>query len=58
MMGLIIVVLLTVFGWFVGHEDARIEIKNACVAKYADMPYNKVEAYCKTLLKFEKDAKQ
>jgi hypothetical protein len=46
-----------VFGFFIGQSDANTYTHNKCVVKYSDMPYNKVEEHCKTILKFEKDAK-
>lgn len=54
---IILVVILIFGGFMVGATEERATIMERCVAKYADMPHNKVEDYCKTILKFEKDAK-
>ena len=54
---IILVVILIFGGFMVGATEERATIMERCVAKYADMPHNKVEDYCKTILKFEKDPK-
>ena len=54
----ILILLIGCIGFLVGWADTEENYKNKCVAKYADMPHNKVEDYCKTILKFEKDPKQ
>jgi hypothetical protein len=54
---IIAIVLISVCCFFVGSYDEADAIQRRCVAKYAEMPHNKVEGFCKTLLKFEKDPK-
>jgi hypothetical protein len=49
-------VLCAIF-FFVGVAESEAHYQANCVAKYAEMPHNKVEDFCKTILKFEKDAK-
>jgi len=50
---LVIAFSCTLFGYKTATED----IHDRCVAKYAEMPHNKVDEHCKTLLKFEKESK-
>ena len=50
-------VLIGFTGFTVGIVASADNYQEKCVAKYAEMPHNKVGDYCKTLLKFEKDAK-
>ena len=53
----ILILLIGCLGFLVGWADTEENYRHKCVAKYADMPHNKVEDYCKTILKFEKDPK-
>lgn len=61
MSGAFLVMMAIVGMLFVGEMDGQATTKmsyqNACIAKYADMPHNKVEDFCTTLLKFEKEPK-
>lgn len=57
MLELIFAMIMFVFGFFIGQSDANTYTHNKCVVKYSDMPHNKVEEHCNTILKFEKDAK-
>lgn len=56
-MGTIMLLLVGGLSFMVGTLDQQSVYQEKCVAKYADMPHNKVENYCKTLLKFEPDPK-
>ena len=57
MIELFFVVLVGFFGFTFGLISAEENYQEKCVAKYAYMPHSEVGTYCKTLLKFEKDAK-
>jgi hypothetical protein len=57
MIDLIFAVLLGVMGCVLGVISCSDHYEEKCIAKYADMPHSKVKDYCKTLLKFEKEAK-
>ena len=37
-----------------GVFDGKNVIHQKCVAKYSDMPHNKVKSHCKELLEFKK----
>jgi hypothetical protein len=54
---LIAVVFMMFLGFIAGIAETEHTYQEKCVAKYAEMPHNKVEDFCKTLLKFEKDPK-
>jgi hypothetical protein len=54
---IIVVVLLIFIGFLGGIVAAENDVQEKCVAKYASMPHNQVGDYCKTILKFEKEAK-
>ncbi len=57
MIDVLMVFVAIIVAFFVGSMEGtattKQEYQAACVAKYADMPHNKVEDFCKTLLKFE-----
>lgn len=54
----IIVAVFLIFMGFMGSiMAAENDVQEKCVAKYAEMPHNQVDDYCKTILKFEKAAK-
>lgn len=53
MPAVIAVILSIVMGFMWGIMAEESHIQSKCVAKYADMPHNKVDEFCKTLLKFE-----
>jgi hypothetical protein len=55
--GLIILVGLYILGWNDGNSMTEKKYQKVCMEMYSDMPYNKVEDFCKQLLKFEKDVK-
>ena len=57
MIELFFVALIGFFGFTFGLVSMESNYQEKCVAKYAEMPHNKVGDYCKTLLKFEKEAK-
>lgn len=42
-------------GLITGANVERDQRQEKCVAKYSDMPNNKVHDYCKELLKFNKE---
>jgi hypothetical protein len=54
---MIVAVILLFLGFMCGMTAEENSVQEKCVAKYAEMPHNKVGDYCKTILKFEKDAK-
>lgn len=51
---LAVILVMFVVGEFDGSSNVKRNYQNACVVKYGDMPANKVEDFCSTLLKFEK----
>jgi len=53
MVALVTIIIAFFVGELSGTVTTKQEYQTACVAKYADMPHNKVEDFCKTLLKFE-----
>lgn len=53
----ILFVAIATLVFLVGRVEQQATFQEKCVAKYADLPHNKVEDYCKALLKFEKDPK-
>jgi hypothetical protein len=57
MLELFFIVFIGFIGYISGAIDIEHSYQEKCVAKYAEMPHNKVEDYCKTILKFEKDPK-
>jgi hypothetical protein len=54
---ILIAAMLIAAAYFAGNFEGTASItqqyQSACVAKYADMPHNKVEDFCRVLLKFE-----
>jgi hypothetical protein len=57
MLELIFCICIACVSFMVGSFDQYSSFQDKCVAKYADMPHNKVGEYCTTLLKFERDPK-
>jgi hypothetical protein len=58
MFELLVAIIIGFTGFLFGITEQADTFQRRCEAKYADMPHNKVTDHCKTLLKFEKDAKQ
>lgn len=56
-MEFIAIVIIGALGFFIGQADQAAFLQQQCVAYYGDMPANKVNAFCTTLLKFEKASK-
>jgi hypothetical protein len=54
---LIVAVVLLFLGFMCGIMAETNDVQERCVAKYASMPHNEVGDYCKTILKFQKEAK-
>jgi hypothetical protein len=54
---LFLAVLIGFFGFVTGLTVMETNYQGKCVEKYAAMPHNQVGDYCKTILKFEKEAK-
>jgi hypothetical protein len=49
-------VIIVMFGsYFTAVSDTHNLVQKRCVAKYSDMPYNKVQAHCKELLEFKNE---
>jgi hypothetical protein len=48
-----VIVLSVSASYLIGKEDANKVMQEKCVAKYAEMPYNKVQEHCVELLKFK-----
>lgn len=44
---------MLVVGYVEGSSSVEDSYQQKCVAKYAEMPHNKVENFCKDLLKFD-----
>lgn len=57
MLEFIMVVGLCVMSFLSGLAAYESNIQEKCIAKYSDMPHNKVTEYCENVLKFEKDSK-
>lgn len=51
---LLIVIAIGTGGHSMGVYDGKNTIHQKCVAKYSDMPHNKVQAHCKEILEFKK----
>lgn len=51
---LFIIIAIGTGGHSMGVYDGKNVIHQKCVAKYSDMPYNKVQAHCKEILEFKK----
>ena len=49
--------LISLAAFFIGQFDQREYTQSKCVAKYSEMPHNKVEAFCKELLLFKNETK-
>ena len=52
-LSIVIIFVCGFCGYAVGLADSSTEYQAKCVAKYSDMPYNKVQAHCKELLEFK-----
>jgi hypothetical protein len=57
MIELFFIVLIGFFGFTAGLMESEHTYQEKCIAKYAHMPHSQVGDYCKTILKFEKEAK-
>lgn len=55
MLEFLFVSMIGLLAFLGGYESAVDAHQSACIAKYSDMPHNKVTEYCTTLLKFEKE---
>ena len=53
---LAIIFIMFISGMTIGTLDERDIYQQRCVVKYGDMPSNKVQDYCKELLKFNKES--
>lgn len=49
-----IIVLFSGGSYNMGIDYTNRHFQQKCVAKYSDMPYNKVQAHCKEILEFKK----
>ena len=52
-LSIVIIFVCGFCGYAGGLADSSTEYQAKCVAKYSDMPYNKVQAHCKELLEFK-----
>lgn len=52
---LIVAIVMAFLGFIVGYIEVKSDYQENCINKYSDMPHNKVEDYCKNLLKFKKE---
>ncbi len=51
--GFVLLVMSVTASYLMGKEDATESMQEKCVAKYTEMPYNKVQEHCVELLKFK-----
>ncbi len=52
-LSIVIIFVCGFCGYVIALTDSSNEYQAKCVAKYSDMPYNKVQAHCKELLEFK-----
>ena len=52
-LSIVIIFVCGFCGYVVALADSSNKYQAKCVAKYSDMPYNKVQAHCKELLEFK-----